>query len=386
MMRHLLCNALAGAALTLFAASGAYAQDPLFVRHIQISAEQVAAQAPPPADPYAFERELAAAIMESGNAERARAGLSQLTMDAALSDSAARYSRLMRDQNFFAHVSPSGETLSQRLPQAERRRFAKLGENLWSGEGALDWRSDVIARQAAEDWILSPSHRDNLLESAYSLAGVGAAVGQDKVYVTMLYARPHDDPAFAQQVIDYPNPPADLYSFSRSTEMAMLAAINAERARRGVASLNNDFTLGLNAQEHARHIMSVGDVNAGSTEGQAILRRVLNEQPTGIRSLSMALWQATGGIPWDGTALAGEALDSWNGLATTMNDLTDPRYDNAGVGFVTDGQRVFVSVLLSEPALATASAAPLVVPSTTLLRPLQDGLQTRSGGQYITIE
>lgn len=387
-MKQFFLKALGTAALVISSALPALAQGDLFVRQIAITAEQAAFHTPRPADTSALEMRLVDAVMRSGNAERLRAGLGALTTDPALSEAARRYSIMMRDQNFFAHVSPSGETLAERLPRHERGRFAKLGENLWSGEGALDWRAEPIARQTAEDWILSPSHRDNLLESVYTMAGVGAAISGQKVYVTMLYARPHGDPVYAKRLMQNPTPPADLYGFSRQAETAMLASINAERALRGASALVPDYTLGLNALEHARNAMSIGDVQASSAGGESILRKVLNEQPGRLRSLSMALWQASGGLIWEQSAMADEALKSWRTRADTLTDLTDPRYDTAGIGFATDGSEVFVSVLLSERALNTAASRTVILPSATsgTYVPMPEGLRTRSGGQYITIE
>ena len=72
----------------------------------------------------------------------------------------------------------------------------------------------ALSAQATEDWILSPSHRDNLLEPVYDVAGVGVAVDTDRVFITMLYAKPQIDAASARLASIYDTPPADLYGLT----------------------------------------------------------------------------------------------------------------------------------------------------------------------------
>ena len=82
------------------------------------------------------------------NEQRADKGLPALKAQAELQQASVDYSELMVDQQFFAHVSPSGSVLTQRLTDA-----GYLG-----ADGA---------------WIVG----ENILSSDYDEIGVGIAVG-----------------------------------------------------------------------------------------------------------------------------------------------------------------------------------------------------------------
>ncbi len=336
------------AATLLLAGSAPALGSDLFTRNITLTPEQVARQAPPPADPAALERALVAAVMRESNARRAEAGLGPLSLDPLLAQSAGRYSRKMRDLAFFSHDAPDGESLDGRLPRGERYRYARLGENLWSGRGALDWRADSLSRQATGDWILSPSHRDNLLEPVYDVAGVGVAMGGDQVFVTMLYAKPQIDQASARLRSIYADPPADLPGFAASLEGAMLDALNGERARSARSTLAGDATLAREARFHAQASLAGGGMAAAATQGEPVMRRVLDDRANRTNRLSMLVWEASGGVTWQGRALADSALESWRKRGGTLQDVLDDGYDRAGIGVATDGTRVFATILLSE--------------------------------------
>ena len=53
----------------------------------------------------------------------------RLARDPALDDIARRFSEQMRDEGFFGHKSPSGETVAQRL-KAKGYAFTVVGENV----------------------------------------------------------------------------------------------------------------------------------------------------------------------------------------------------------------------------------------------------------------
>jgi len=171
----------------------AFAEGTVYFQQSLLSPAEAALRAPPPSDPAPLIAALEWQVLQASNAERAQVGLPPLTADPALNSAAARYSRKMRDFQFFDHVAPDGETLDSRLPRDEMWRFQGLAENLWSGQGALDWRSDSISVQAAANWVASPGHRENLFNPDYSVAGVGTAVVGDQIYITMLYATPEED-------------------------------------------------------------------------------------------------------------------------------------------------------------------------------------------------
>ncbi len=119
------------------------------------------------------------------NAERAAAFLPGLTMDAALRNVARAYSQDMIDRNFFDHVNPDGDDLSDRLAGAGVT-YAMAGENIAWNQGF----ADPVAT-AVEGWMSSPGHRANILRSEFTHTGIGIAVtSDDAYYFTQVFTDP----------------------------------------------------------------------------------------------------------------------------------------------------------------------------------------------------
>src|SRR3954462_1192523 len=109
------------------------------------------------------------------NDERAAAGLRPLQYSAALTVPSAAYSTKMVTQNFFAHESPDGSTLTSRLTAAgyiDPDGDWFVGENLAWGQGNL-----ATARNIAVAWMNSPGHRHNILEPEFTEVGIGIVPG-----------------------------------------------------------------------------------------------------------------------------------------------------------------------------------------------------------------
>jgi uncharacterized protein YkwD len=109
------------------------------------------------------------------NDERTAAGLRPLQYSAALTVPSAAYSTKMVTQNFFAHESPDGSTLTSRLEAAGYIRPDGdwfVGENLAWGQGNL-----ATARSIAIAWMNSPGHRHNILEPEFTEVGIGIVPG-----------------------------------------------------------------------------------------------------------------------------------------------------------------------------------------------------------------
>lgn len=93
----------------------------------------------------------------------------------------------MAAQDYFAHVSPSGEGLGDRLDQAgiDCRGWAEnIAYEYDSGFSAGDAAS--VADSIVQGWIDSDGHRRNI-RGEYSEEGVGVAVADDTVYATQMF-------------------------------------------------------------------------------------------------------------------------------------------------------------------------------------------------------
>jgi len=109
------------------------------------------------------------------NEQRAAQGVAPLAENAALSSASAGYSQRMVAQGFFAHESPDGGTLVDRLTGAGYIGDDDpwlVGENIGWGQGAL-----ATPRSMVSAWMDSPGHRENLLSADYSEVGLGLALG-----------------------------------------------------------------------------------------------------------------------------------------------------------------------------------------------------------------
>lgn len=156
----------------------------------------------PPPDPKtvmgALEQRIAILIEEQR--EKLEPASHPLAIDPQLSTIAREHSQDMAAKNYIAHASPSGETTGALLMAADPRFQGLLGEDI----GALHYAKqtgvdvDSFAKGFVDLWLKSPKHRENLLMADFKLAGIGAAVNGDTVYVTALFATdlglgPHDE-------------------------------------------------------------------------------------------------------------------------------------------------------------------------------------------------
>ena len=120
-------------------------------------------------------RRAAGAVICLVNADRARHGLRALRGDGDLRQAAGRHSRNMVRRGFFAHVTPHGTSLGDRL---RRSGYLRANHARHTGE-TLAWGSGTSATPAAivAQWIASPPHRHILLGRDFREAGVGVAAG-----------------------------------------------------------------------------------------------------------------------------------------------------------------------------------------------------------------
>jgi uncharacterized protein YkwD len=107
-------------------------------------------------------------IISSTNKERTKQGLPFLSLDGKLSSAAESKLQDMFQNQYFEHVSPSGETVSDVVKRAGYE-YIVVGENLALGIFGGD--AQVVAA-----WMASPGHRKNILDTRYQ--NIGVAVGR----------------------------------------------------------------------------------------------------------------------------------------------------------------------------------------------------------------
>jgi len=148
--------------------------------HVSIAAGSPAgAEKPPPtagrcslahATPrQASARRLAGALRCLVNRQRRRRGIPRLQDAPALDHAAQLFAEGMRRRGYFAHVSPEGRRLRDRVGSADLQA---------SGE-VLAWGCGRFATPAAavRGWLASPPHRRLMLSHRYTVIGAGLANG-----------------------------------------------------------------------------------------------------------------------------------------------------------------------------------------------------------------
>ena len=113
-----------------------------------------------------------------------------LTKDTALAAAARKKSADMAARHYLAHTAPDGQTSATLLMDGDPRFVGLLGENIAAQPFPAEYGIQVesYARRIVDTWLESPRHRDNLSDPAYSRTGIGAAVSDNTIYVTELFA------------------------------------------------------------------------------------------------------------------------------------------------------------------------------------------------------
>jgi uncharacterized protein YkwD len=118
------------------------------------------------------------------NRERQSAGVAPLQADATQTEIARRRAQDMAAENYFSHTSPTGETAFSLMGQMGFT-YVIAGENI-ARNNYPDGQSVSIAMSG---FMNSPGHRTNILDSRYSLVGIGMAFGADGMkYFAVVFA------------------------------------------------------------------------------------------------------------------------------------------------------------------------------------------------------
>ncbi len=110
------------------------------------------------------------------NAERAKAGLSPVTLDATLSKAAQV--RAKETVSYFSHTRPNGNTFSSAITE-QGISFRGAGENIAYGQ--------KTPQEVMNGWMNSAGHRANILNANFTKIGVGYYQQNGVNYWTQLF-------------------------------------------------------------------------------------------------------------------------------------------------------------------------------------------------------
>lgn len=129
---------------------------------------------------------LEARIVVLTNAERQHHGLAPLMVDESLNNAARAHSAEMLRLRYFSHQSPTpGQRTLLDRTRAAGVRAHEVGENIAKYEG---YSLEEMAQRVVQDWMNSPSHRENLLYGSFSNIGVAIATDGDRIIVTQNFS------------------------------------------------------------------------------------------------------------------------------------------------------------------------------------------------------
>jgi len=117
----------------------------------------------------AFPEIYANGVLAYTNAERYKEGVPLLNSNAVLSQIAKERLQDLFARQYFAHVSPTGESVSD-VAMRDGYAYLAIGENLALG----DFGSSAGVVDA---WMHSEGHRENILSPTYSEIGIAAGRG-----------------------------------------------------------------------------------------------------------------------------------------------------------------------------------------------------------------
>lgn len=129
-----------------------------------------------------------ARIVSLTNTARELAGLRALKVDPRLGAAARQHSAEMRQLGYFSHASPvaSHRSVGDRAFLADYV-WSGIGENIYSAEGADTRDADGCAALAVKGWLVSPSHRENLLGEGFTAIGVGVVKRGNAFWATQVF-------------------------------------------------------------------------------------------------------------------------------------------------------------------------------------------------------
>ncbi|MBF2029839.1 MAG: CAP domain-containing protein [Oscillatoriales cyanobacterium C42_A2020_001] len=127
--------------------------------------------------------QMEAEVHQQINIIRQQQGLTTLKQNPKLAQVARNYSRRMAEQNFFAHTSPQGDTMVQRVRSA-KIFYTLLGENLFTSTNIPQ-----PAPVAVQGWMESQGHRENILRAEFRETGIGVWQRANTYYFTQLFLR-----------------------------------------------------------------------------------------------------------------------------------------------------------------------------------------------------
>ena len=133
-----------------------------------------------------FMAQVEQAIYQKVNAERAKAGVPQLSYNSTMEKYARIKSQDMGDKNYFSHEDLNGNLITVKM-KADGVSYKSWGENIAYIGGVSD--ANALAEQFMKNWMNSSGHRANILSTNFESIGIGVYKAGNRVYATQEFYR-----------------------------------------------------------------------------------------------------------------------------------------------------------------------------------------------------
>ncbi|WP_299365247.1 CAP domain-containing protein [uncultured Paracoccus sp.] len=126
-------------------------------------------------------------VNESRQAEE----LDPLTLGDDAVEAAQAHADDMFERDYYAHVSPEGETVQDRYIDAGGSRWQLAAENIARCSDCSPPATGTTVQDLHDGWMDSPGHRKNILAPGLSTFGFGLTIGADQgLYAVQTFAGP----------------------------------------------------------------------------------------------------------------------------------------------------------------------------------------------------
>ncbi|MCL4502932.1 MAG: CAP domain-containing protein, partial [Deltaproteobacteria bacterium] len=127
-------------------------------------------------------------VFQFTNEARRKNGLPALEPDKTLMTLAREKSDDMIKRHYFSHPDPNGKTIRDHYAAVRPQTggMIGLGENI-SVQGKTYNDSTTTARCIVDGFMVSPGHRQNILQPQYTHLGIGISIKDKEYYVTQSF-------------------------------------------------------------------------------------------------------------------------------------------------------------------------------------------------------
>ncbi len=268
---------------------------------------------------------LRAVALDEVNRSRQEHGLGALEPSGSLDRAAQAHAADMLAGDYFAHVSPAGETVRDRYLAAGGNPSHLVLENIGTCSGCPVPPSTDRIEQFQSGWMESPGHRENILSAGVGRFGFGLAFDpRGEVVAVQTFAGPG-----APEEGEAPAPLAE----AQRTE-SLAAEVNRLRERNGVAPVEPSDALAVAA----------GDLLRRSADGRSALSsdRLFEAVPAEARGRFRRLAVLSADCGGCGaritTADPERFVGQWSGDPGLVEAMTSPGMTHIGAAFEADGE------------------------------------------------